>query len=55
MWYVIQVRVGSEENIKLQCHRNIEKHIMERCFVPYYEEKKKIQGKWRIEKKRLFP
>ena len=38
MWYVIQVRTGSEENIQVQCQRNIQGDILEGCFIPYYEE-----------------
>ena len=44
MWYVIQVRTGTEENIRLQCEANIPVEIMERCFIPYYEERRRIRG-----------
>lgn len=54
MWYVVQVRVGTEENIKLQCQKQIGKEILERCFIPYSEEKKKVQGKWVTKRKVLF-
>lgn len=55
MWYVVQVRVGAEENMKLQCQKKISESILERCFIPYYEEKKRIQGEWKIQQKILFP
>lgn len=55
MWYVVQVRTGSEENIRLQCERRIPRSILEECFIPYYEEKRKVQGEWKIQKKILFP
>lgn len=55
MWYVVQVRTGAEERIRLQCEKNIEKSILEECFIPQYEEKKRFQGKWNIQKKILFP
>lgn len=55
MWYVIQVRTGSEENIRLQCEANIPKEVMERCFIPYYEERRKIRGEWITVKRILFP
>ncbi|HIS48070.1 MAG TPA: antiterminator LoaP [Candidatus Scybalocola faecigallinarum] len=56
MWYVIQVRTGTEENIRIQCEKFIQdKTIMETCFIPYYEEKKRFQGRWNLEKKILFP
>lgn len=55
MWYVMQVRTGTEENIRLQCSRRIPAGVLERCFIPYYEEKKKIRGEWTVQKKVLFP
>lgn len=55
MWYVIQVMTGLEENIKCQCEKLIDSKILERCFIPYYEEKKKYQGSWHTETKVLFP
>lgn len=55
MWYVVQVRTGSEENIRIQCIKNVSKDVFEKCFIPYYEEKKRIRGEWRTEKKVLFP
>lgn len=56
MWYVMQVRSGTEDSIVLQCRAKIkEKEILERCFIPYYEEKKRIREEWIIQKKILFP
>lgn len=55
MWYVIQVMTGMEENIKCQCEKLIDSKILERCVIPYYEEKKKYQGSWHTETKVLFP
>lgn len=55
MWYVVQVRTGTEENIRLQCQANISESVLEGCFIPYYEEKKRIRGKWSTQKKTLFP
>ncbi|MBB5265394.1 transcriptional antiterminator NusG [Catenibacillus scindens] len=55
-WYVIQVRTGTEENIRIQCEKFIkDKRIMKTCFIPYYEEKKRFQGRWNLQKKILFP
>lgn len=55
-WYVIQVRTGTEEHIRAQCQIMIANtQVMEACFIPYYEEKKKYEGRWHIEKKILFP
>lgn len=55
MWYVIQVRTGTEEHIVLQCERQIDENILERCFVPHYEEKKKFCGRWEVTERILFP
>ena len=54
-WYVMQVRTGTEENICIQCRKDIGEYILERCFLPQYEEKRKIRGEWKILKKLLFP
>ena len=55
MWYVIQVKTGTEEEIQRQCERVIEKDILERCFIPYCEQMKRYHGEWHKEKKILFP
>ncbi len=55
MWYVVQVHSGTEERILLQCEKKISDAGMERCFIPYYEEKRKIKGNWSVQKKILFP
>ena len=55
MWYVIQVRTGKEEEIQLQCEKVIREEVLERCFIPRYEQMKRYQGKWHKEKKILFP
>lgn len=55
MWYVIQVRTGTEEKMKEQCLKRIGRNTLEKCFVPYYEEKKRYQGTWHTDKRILFP
>ena len=54
-WYVMQVRTGTEENVCIQCRKDIGEDILENCFLPRYEEKRKIRGEWKILKKLLFP
>lgn len=54
-WYVVQVRTGSEESIQTQCIKNIQEAVLERCFIPRYEEKRRVQGRWLLQRKILFP
>lgn len=55
MWYVMQVQTGSEEKIRTQCIKVISNDILEQCFIPYYEEQRKLHGEWSTQKKVLFP
>ena len=55
MWYVMQVRTGTEESICRQCRNVIGSEVLERCFIPYYEEKKRYEGRWHTQEKILFP
>ena len=55
MWYVMQVRTGTEESICRQCRNVIGSEVLERCFIPYYEEKKRYKGRWHTQEKILFP
>ncbi len=55
MWYVIQVRTGLEENVRLLCMRKISTDVLKEIFIIYYEEKKHISGEWKMQRKILFP
>ena len=55
MWYVMQVRTGTEETIRQQCKRIISSGIIERCYIPYYEKMRRYKGAWHKERKLLFP
>lgn len=55
MWYVVQVRAGTEERIKAQCEKQIPPKVMERCYIPYYERMRRYQGAWHTEQRILFP
>lgn len=55
MWYAVQVRTREEEKTKLLCNKMISEEILEECFIPYYEKKKKYMGKWYITNEILFP
>lgn len=54
MWYVMQVRAGTEESIKIQCERTVPDSILERCFIPYYEERRRWKGSWTTIRRILF-
>ena len=43
MWYVVQVRTGTEKEIITQCEKKIDHGILKRCFVPYYESNEEVQ------------
>ena len=43
------------ENIRCQCQRLISSNVLERCFIPYYQQKKRFQGEWHIQERILFP
>lgn len=49
------VIITSEENIRCQCQRLISSDTLERCFIPYYQQKKRFQGEWHIQERILFP
>lgn len=55
MWYVIQVRTGTEREIVRQCQTVISQEILEKSFLPCFEEMKRYQGAWHKEQKLLFP
>ncbi len=54
MWYVMQVRVGSEERIAQQCNTRIPESILKRSFIPYSEALFKFHGEWTTLKRRIF-
>ena len=54
MWYVIQVRSGAEEEIRKQCEQVIDRHILQKSFIPLYEQERKYHGVWHTELKVLF-
>lgn len=55
LWYVIQVNTGKEENICAQCKQNISSDVLQDCFVPRYEESRKINGTRTKRSRILFP
>lgn len=55
MWYVMQVYTGTENKIQAWCREEMNAPVLQECFIPLYEEKKRIRGEWIIQKKPLFP
>lgn len=55
MWYVMQVRTGTEENVRMQCERMLDPDVCECCFIPYFQQKKRYEGEWHIQERILFP
>ncbi len=55
MWYAVQVRTGTEEEIKSQCLKVISSDVLEDCFIPHYESMKRYHGEWHKVKSILFP
>ena len=54
MWYVIQVRSGSEIKIMNFC-REFLKYEGEECFIPTVVRRKRIRGEWQNVETKLFP
>lgn len=55
MWYVMQVRSGAEHKTLSKLTALADPEILEKGFIPLYEQKKRYQGKWNIEEQILFP
>lgn len=55
MWYVVQVFTGTEHNICRQAEKVIPTAILQRIFIPHYEQKRRVCGEWKLLQKVLFP
>lgn len=55
MWYVIQTETGREELAKMLIEGIIPDDLFEACRIVMYETKRKYEGKWHIEKRKMFP
>ena len=54
MWYVIQVHTGTEEKICQQCEQMIDSSVLERCFIPRFQQKKRFLGEWHMQNEILL-
>ena len=55
MWYVIQVKSGDEQDIKLLLDKIKEPDVYSNSFVPLFEDVKRSGGKCTIAFRKLFP
>ncbi|MGN0251427.1 MAG: antiterminator LoaP [Oliverpabstia sp.] len=55
MWYVIQVHTGTEEKVCQQCEKVMDSSVLERCFIPRFQKKKRFLGEWHMQNEILFP
>jgi transcriptional antiterminator NusG len=55
MWYVIHVRTGTEQSIRIQCEKGIDPSVLEQCFIPDFEEQRKVRQEWKTVRRPLFP
>lgn len=55
MWCVMQVPTGQEQELQKKCEERLGPPVLEKSFLPYYDEMRKIHGVWTIVRKILFP
>lgn len=55
MWYVVQVKSGEEQEMKVLLDRLRKDGTYGECFVPLFEDVKRSGGKCRIGFRKLFP
>lgn len=55
MWCVMQVPTGREQELQKKCEEKLDSSVLEKSFLPYYDEMRKVGGGWTIVRKILFP
>lgn len=55
MWYVVRTETGKEEAAANSVRSYAAPDAYERCFCPKREFLKKIEGRWMLQSKALFP
>ena len=55
MWYVIQVKSGDEQKLKLLLEERIDRGLCRKCLVPVYESVRRRKDTCLIMLRRLFP
>lgn len=55
MWYVIQVKVGAEDEMQKKCRRALSVSVCSSVFAPKFRKMMKFKGVWKEEERILFP
>ncbi|MCR5778082.1 MAG: hypothetical protein K6G84_11810 [Lachnospiraceae bacterium] len=55
MWYVIQVKSGEEQRLKLTIESKLDKKYYNKCFIPLYESVRRRNDKCLIMMRSLLP
>lgn len=53
-WYAVQVRSGKETEIMKACQLLVNPHVLEECFIPKSQKRKKFKGVWKDVTEILF-
>lgn len=46
MWCVMQVPTGREQELQKKCEEKLDSSVLEKSFLPYYDEMRKVGGVW---------
>lgn len=55
MWYALKCHPGKEEEILESCRRELDSRILCDAFLFTYDQMKRYEGSWHVEKKQMFP
>ena len=55
MWYVVQTVGGQEKHVLDLIYKLVDEELIQECFIPQYEVKKRIRGVWTICTEVLLP
>lgn len=55
MWYALKCHPGKEEEILESCRQELDSRILCDAFLFTYDQMKRYEGSWHVEKKQMFP
>ncbi|BCZ26083.1 hypothetical protein EUBC25_01700 [Claveliimonas bilis] len=55
MWYALKCHPGKEQEILESCRQEIDSRILCDAFLFTYDQMKRYEGSWHVEKKQMFP